>query len=330
MKPARDVDVRGPSLVRMDELFTLHPNGLFLRREALDLGYHDRDLLRARREGHLVRLRQGAYMPKPQWDQEDDPGKHRLRSQAVILTHGDGVVLSHTSGAIAHGMTPYGADLSAVHVTRVDGNRGNRRAGIIYHELNSRSAVVETASGLPVLDPTSCALGAGSAASMQAAVCVLDSYLHLGYGDEADLMAAYLDRSHWPDTRHLRVAVALARKGAETVGESCTRFLFWSHHLPEPVLQYSVCDERGNLIGTTDFAWPQYKLLGEFDGKVKYGRLLRPGQKPEDVVFAEKLREDALREATDFRMIRYIWADLYKAVITAARTRRMLGLPAAA
>jgi hypothetical protein len=35
----------------------------------------------------------------------------------------------------------------------------------------------------------------------------------------------------------------------------------------------------GNLIGITDFGWPRRGLVGEFDGKVKYGRLphLKPG-----------------------------------------------------
>jgi len=45
-----------------------------------------------------------------------------------------------------------------------------------------------------------------------------------------------------------------------------------------------------------DFYWDEQKTVGEFDGKIKYGRLLKPGQRIEDVVFAEKLREDAVRD----------------------------------
>jgi hypothetical protein len=40
-----------------------------------------------------------------------------------------------------------------------------------------------------------------------------------------------------------------------------------------------------------------------------YGRLLRPGQRPGDVVFAEKVREDAIRD-TGFRVVRWIWDEL--------------------
>ncbi|MCW2782541.1 MAG: hypothetical protein JWR35_2990 [Marmoricola sp.] len=82
-------------------------------------------------------------------------------------------------------------------------------------------------------------------------------------------------------------------------------------------------DEFG-LVGVTDMAWPERKLLGEFDGKIKYGRLLKPGQEPGDVVFAEKRREDRLREITGWQMVRLVWSDLEDAAYTASRIRRML------
>ena len=46
------------------------------------------------------------------------------------------------------------------------------------------------------------------------------------------------------------------------------------------------------LVGRCDFGWPKVKVLGEFDGKKKYGELLRrPGQTAEDVLIDEKRRE---------------------------------------
>lgn len=50
-------------------------------------------------------------------------------------------------------------------------------------------------------------------------------------------------------------------------------------------------------------------MVGESDGRIKYGRMLKPGQKPEDVVYAEKLREDAIRAQDGVRtVIRWTWA----------------------
>ena len=59
---------------------------------------------------------------------------------------------------------------------------------------------------------------------------------------------------------------------------------------------------------------------GEFDGEVTYGRLLRPGQSPGVVVFAEKRREDALRDE-DLGVVRWIRADLGNFAPTATRLR---------
>jgi hypothetical protein len=40
------------------------------------------------------------------------------------------------------------------------------------------------------------------------------------------------------------------------------------------VLQYEVRDARGELRGVCDWCWPERNTMGEFDGRVKYGRLL--------------------------------------------------------
>ncbi len=110
----------------------------------------------------------------------------------------------------------------------------------------------------------------------------------------------------------LQITVRLARHGAQSIGESLGRHLMWTQHLPEPQLQFKVYDEVGNLIGITDFAWPEFGLLGEFDGKIKYGRLLKDGETASDVVVREKEREDRIREVTRWLMIRYVWRDLYR------------------
>jgi hypothetical protein len=73
-----------------------------------------------------------------------------------------------------------------------------------------------------------------------------------------------------------------------------------------------------------DFWWEAQRLAGEFDGLVKYGRLLRPGQTAADAVVAEKLREDGLRDQ-DVRVVRWIWKDLRPFTETAARLRHRLG-----
>ncbi len=50
-------------------------------------------------------------------------------------------------------------------------------------------------------------------------------------------------------------------------------------------------------------------MVGEFDGRITYGRWLRPGQQPGDVVFEEKRREDLIRDE-GWPVVRWTWDDL--------------------
>ena len=182
-----------------------------------------------------------------------------------------------------------------------------------------------------LLDPVTCALQAASRTTVTQGVVILDSLLDLDLGDEAALSATYAMMSRSPFTRRLQVAVRLTRRGAQSIAESLMRDLFFKHRPPRArSLQYKVYD-GARLIGITDFAWPEYGLLGEFDGKIKYGRLLEPGEDPGEVVFREKQREDKIREVTGMGMIRgNTFGDLFVPLTTAARTRRMLARPHAA
>jgi hypothetical protein len=94
-----------------------------------------------------------------------------------------------------------------------------------------------------------------------------------------------LDQVHVTRRRRCEGRRGRADERSESVGESRSRAAIALAGLPEPVLQWEVAGFR------TDFGWPDHCVVGEFDGEIKYGRLLRPGQQPGDVVFAEKRRK---------------------------------------
>jgi hypothetical protein len=48
--------------------------------------------------------------------------------------------------------------------------------------------------------------------------------------------------------------------------------------------------------------------VAEFDGRMKYGRLLRPGQEAGDAVFDEKRREDAIPDES-WGVVRWTWGN---------------------
>lgn len=283
--------------------------GFFTRAEAREAGYDDRAVARMVRSQAWVRFRRGFYAFPDEWRVLGDVGRHRVRSSAVLRSLGDVVALSHTSGCVRHGLEVWGAPLDRVHVTRLDGGPGRIEGDVVHHEGVAFDDDIQVIAGERVLAPVRCALEAGSRLANDAALCLLDSGLrHRKYGAD-DLAAQFRRMQHWPFMRHLHVPVRLADGRSGSVGESRGNWIFWTLGLPRPVLQHEIRDHAGLLIGVVDWWWPQYRLMGEFDGKIKYGRLLKPDQSPSDVVFEEKRREDALREASGAAMLRLIWSD---------------------
>jgi len=167
-------------------------------------------------------------------------------------------------------------------------------------------------------------------ADTEHSLVVVEGLIHSG-ATTIDLLAdRYAENmEHWPNSLATDLVLGLADGRTESVGETRSRYLFWSQHLPMPEPQYEVRTAAGHLLGTTDFAWPAYKLFAEFDGRVKYQRYLREGETVIDAVLREKRREQAILEETGWRMIRLVWADLYRPQATATRIRRLMQMPAA-
>jgi hypothetical protein len=275
-----------------------------------------------------VRLRPGTYTFTDSWN-PDEQQRHLVLARAVAAKLGPSVALSHTTAAIAHGLTVWGADLSHVHVTRLDGGAGRTESGVVHHEGFTVPEDLRTLGGILVTHPARAAIETASLLQPDAGLGVLDSALYLGLTDRVELDATFALHASWPRMQSVRLLVRMADGGAQSVGESRSRYLCYAHHLPAPVLQFEVYDASGRLLGITDLAWPGHHLLGEFDGRAKYGRYLRPGELAGDAVFREKRREDAICEQLGWRMIRLVWADLSRPGETAARISRMLQSAAA-
>lgn len=313
----------------MDDLAALHPHGLFLRGEALELGYKDRDLVVARAAGVIQRVRHGAYIAAPTWQAASPEEQFRLRGQAVMLSHGETIALSHTSGAAALGLRLWDADFTRVHVTRLDKGSARCHQDVVYHTARWTPDDIIAVEETLVLSPARSALGAAGLQRVEGGLVVLDSVLDLDLASPDELRAAYELIKGGPRTASLQITMRLVEPGSQSAGESRARYLCFSQHLPKPMLQFAVYD-GAELVGITDFAWPDHRLLGEFDGRIKYGRLLKPGETAQEAVYREKLREDALREITGYGLIRLTWADLARPTVTGARIRSKLWTPAAA
>jgi hypothetical protein len=299
--------------------------GVALRREMIALGATDRELAASLRHGVLRRVRQGAYTTPDRWDTVTNVARHKLMCTAVMRSLGPRVALSHTSSLVMQNVPVWAANLDVVHVTRLDGGIGRTDAGVHHHEGEVREAeLVTTAGGLAATCAARAVIEHGTLHSIESALVSADAALHMGRCSDQELVEQHASMEHWPGTLRIQLVVRLADGRSESPGETRSRYLCWRHGLPAPELQFEVYDELGQLVGISDFAWPEHRLLGEFDGRMKYGRGLAPGQDPSEVVFNEKRREDRLREITQWAMIRLIWSDLGLGAYTADRIRKLM------
>lgn len=112
-----------------------------------------------------------------------------------------------------------------------------------------------------------------------------------------------------PGVRRARRILEFGDGRSESVGESLTRVLLRRLGLPRPELQVDLTSPDGRFVARVDFLFDEFGTALEFDGKVKYEKFLRSGESASDVVYREKLREDAIR-SLGIGMVRMVWSDL--------------------
>ena len=83
--------------------------------------------------------------------------------------------------------------------------------------------------------------------------------------------------------------------------------------------------ETDGFLDIADFGWEEAAAAGEFDGEVKYrSERYRRGRSIEDVVIAEKNRENRIRRCRP-RFARWDWSDLQQGRLDAILRRA--GIP---
>jgi hypothetical protein len=305
-----------------------HEPTILLRREAIEAGLSDAALRRATKAGELVRVRHGAYVDGAAWAGADQRERHVIVARAVHRTHEDRVAFSHHTAAVLHGLDLWKVDLGNVHVTRADGKHGRHAGDLIHHEGSLSIEDVQVVRGLPVVAPARAALESASLVTVEQGLVTVDSALRGELCDAEALQERYAEVQGWPDSLGLQVVVSLADGRRGSAGESRTAHLLWRANLPKPVPQYPIWS-NGELIGIVDFAWPELGVILEFDGRVKYEKYLGEGETAADAVVREKKREDRIREATGWTVIRVTWADLADPHALVARIRRAMRRAAA-
>ena len=158
----------------------------------------------------------------------------------------------------------------------------------------------------------------GCTAGFATTVIAADAALHRGVVTPEALAAALGRTRHRRAAAEARRALMFADGRSESAGESLTRTVMRRSGLPEPGVQITIYAPDGTFIGRADLGYPELGVLIEFDGLIKYSKLLKPGERAPDVVLAEKLREDRLRDL-GYLVVRLVWSELADPVAVARK-----------
>jgi len=273
----------------------------------------------------MTRLRIGAYVSTAVWNALSKEDRHRLAAAAAAEMNA-AFVASHRTAAALHGVPLLGAGDGLVH-TRVTEAAGSRTEhGYRKHAVADLALHVVSADGIARTTLERTIVDLALSESFEGAVIAADWALRNG-ATKGSLRAALDELAPKKGRTRAEAVIAFAAAASGSVGESYSRVVIERSGFPRPLLQAAFSDSRG-LIGYVDFWWPDFRLIGEFDGMEKYSKKEFIGQKvPAEVVTDEKVREDRLRaSASRPGVSRWIWPALL-AHGALERQLRAAGLP---
>lgn len=305
-------------------------------------------LMRRAQRGELLRLRPGVYVGARDWRSAKPWVRHLGFAAAVSLHHRQAVLCGETALAV-YGVpllaVPTAVDIRASSKSAV-GCRGPcvpgglpiKRHGLgkphgveydqawgVYRDpqtgvgtLQLPVPYVVDVAGDPVLasvEPLPFVLmNTVPRLSRQAAVVALDA-VQAGRYAYGQLIAPqeFMAFERWLRTEKSRTAWKWADQFAdqrsESPGESRSRVIIQELGFEAPELQHRVQLPNGDWL-RCDFSWDRGRIVGEFDGRIKYDDARRlSGTDDRSVYWAQVRREEAIRD-TGRRVVRWGWEDL--------------------
>ena len=287
------------------------------RPDQLSIGRTDAEIRQACASGTWARIHRGAYVDSGHLSRLDAYGRHRLRAEAVACAASPGATVSHVSAAVLHGFELWNTPLEVVHLSRNRRGGGRKSARRHVHSTWLADNEITEVDGLRVTTPARTVADLARTLTFEQALVVGNSALHRSRLPKDAVAASLALSPNDPRHRHALHALTAMDSRIESVGESRSLALFLHEHLPLPEPQVDIHDPRG-FAGRVDFLWREQRTIGEFDGRIKYGRLVPAGRSPEDALWNEKLREDRLRDA-GWEVARWTWADLSTPSLVASR-----------
>ena len=301
-----------PRPMRKDllDLFTeAEGKGRFLVPETPALA---RRLRRAEKNGLVTRGIGNCFARTSHWERLTCEARH-LHTLRGMASQGRGLVFTHTSAALVHGLAVSHTRLREVHVATAK-KAHSRSAGRLKRHviIRDRSEVV---GGIRVTSFARTVFDCLLELPFDEALAVADSALRQGASRER--LEEEFERFAWHvvDGRRPLEILALANPLSENGGESMSRAQMLLYGFKEPELQVEFEDPMNpRRKYRVDFLWrvsDTEAIVGELDGHDKYvDPTMTGGRTTEQVLLAERQRESRILGSRGIRIVRFTYAQM--------------------
>lgn len=294
---------RAPLSVRMRALdaalraLAARHGGVITAAQVHALGGDDSAIRTLVGSGAWGRVRRGVYLDRYGPADDVTDRAHHARCAALLASLRGPAVVSHVSALRLLGLPlPPGAGDGRACVTRRPPAPSNDPLLGDVHVGGYDDTDVVQVRGVPVLAGARLVLDCCAVLAPDSALAVADAVLRRGIATPDDLSAELDRRRGRAGSPAAALVVSRADPGGTNWFESMSRWWLLEAGLPRPELQVPFAD--GERYAEVDMWFPAHRTVGEADGAGKYDR---PG-----ALFAEKCREDWLRDRQDVEVVRWV------------------------
>ncbi|WP_396656118.1 hypothetical protein [Microbacterium aurum] len=305
---------------------------LLSRDDLIGSGRSERQLREDVAAGILVRVHRGWYMLAEHWAGLWPESQHLARVVAVNDAAEVPPVFAFTSAAAILGVGVYRVRVMRVHALYPDAER-RTVGGVIRHRGQLDEADIVEVDGILCTSPLRTAYDLARLASAEVALVFIDEILSRIGGDprQYDVAAASAWLAHLTERvdrmpgargiRHARSLLEVADGRSQKPLEVVTKLQLRRLGFGQPAIQVQVAaPSRGSYW--LDLEIQEVATFYECDGEAKYtDEALRSGRTLEEVLLAEKQREDWVRGTTRKGFVRGGNAHATSPEVLAARLR---------
>ncbi|MGQ1797962.1 DUF559 domain-containing protein [Kocuria oceani] len=272
--------------------------------DLLDTGLSNHEIRRRIRTGKLQRVHPGYFIAADRLPSLTPEQRMLLKHRAFARAAHTVPVFCLASAAVVHGLGLRRVP-SRIHTVSPPGHGTHHGYdGVVRHQTRLPTADAVVVDGLRTTSAERTLLDCARLLPFTDAVVLADQARLLGVS-RTRLESLLPEWAGQRGVRRARSVLTVMDPRSESVGETLTRLLMMEYSLPMPELQWVIDGRSGSY--RADFAWPEHRLVLEFDGETKY-----VGATTIHCVLRDERRRETEIQELGWTVIRVGWHDVVR------------------